>query len=261
MEVVTASSSGRQVPPFSRRYADFTFSDAYEVAKRVRDIRIARGETTIGRKIGFTNRAVWESHGLSAPIWGYMYDSTIQDLPMVGAQFVLTGLAEPRIEPEIVLQVGRPPHPHMSDDALLECIEWVAHGFEIVQSIFPGWTFKPPDAVAAQGVHVALLLGERHAISDDRQYWGKALSILKVDLLRNGEVMTSGHGHDVLGGPIQALRFLVQELARHPTGEFLRSGEIVTTGTLTQAMPAAPGETWTTKLSDSELENLQVRSE
>jgi 2-oxo-3-hexenedioate decarboxylase len=147
----------------------------------------------------------------------------------------------------------------MSDDALLECIAWVAHGFEIVQSIFPGWAFRPADAVAAQGVHAALLIGERHPISADRQHWGEVLSNFKIELLRDGEVMTFGQGHDVLGGPIQALRFLVQELARRPTSKPLRSGEVVTTGTLTQAMPAAAGETWRTVLTGIDVEGLQVR--
>jgi 2-oxo-3-hexenedioate decarboxylase len=131
-EVIAASSAGRQVQPFSNRYADFTFEVAYEVAQRVEGIRVANGETVIGRKIGFTNRAVWDSYGLSAPIWGYMYDSTVRHLSPLNAQFPLAGLAEPRIEPEIVLGLANSPHPGMSDDALLECIDWIAHGFEIV---------------------------------------------------------------------------------------------------------------------------------
>src|SRR3954447_18583522 len=94
-EVIAASRAGRQVQPFSNRYADFSVADAYEVAQRVRDIRVAGGETVIGRKIGFTNRAVWERHGLSAPIWGYMCDTTIRDLFAGNARFLLAGLAEP----------------------------------------------------------------------------------------------------------------------------------------------------------------------
>jgi 2-oxo-3-hexenedioate decarboxylase len=257
-EVIAASRAGKQVQPFSKRYADFTFAEAYEVAQRVHDIRVANGETAIGRKIGFTNCAVWDSYGLSAPIWGYMYDRTVRDLSSVNARFPLAGLTEPRIEPEIVLRVARSPHPDMSDDALLGCVEWVAHGFEIVQSIFPSWAFQPPDAVAAQGVHVALLIGERHPVSPDGQ---KVLSNFKVELLRDGEVMTSGYGHNVLGGPIPALRFLVRELAGRPASEALRPGEVVTTGTLTQALPVAPGETWTTVLTGIDLEGLQVRFE
>ena len=64
-EVIAACSTGRQVQPFSSRYADFSFAEAYEVAQRVHDKRLANGEAVIGRKIGFTNRAVWDSHGLS----------------------------------------------------------------------------------------------------------------------------------------------------------------------------------------------------
>jgi 2-oxo-3-hexenedioate decarboxylase len=37
----------------------------------------------------------------------------------------------------------------MDDAVLLTCIEWVALGFEIVQSIFPAWKFSPADTVAA----------------------------------------------------------------------------------------------------------------
>jgi len=258
-EVITASSAGRQVQPFSSRYADFTLAEAYAVAQHVRDIRIAQGETTIGRKIGFTNRTVWDRYGLSAPIWGYMYDSTVRDLSSVDAHVPLTGLTEPRIEPEIVLGIARSPEPGMSDEALLGCIAWVAHGIEIVQSIFPGWVFPPADAVAAQGVHVALLIGERHPRVPHQQHWSEMLSNFSVDLLRDGEVVTRGHGYDVLGGPIQALRFLVEELADRPASEPLRPEEIVTTGTLTQAMPAVSGETWATALDGIGIGGLRVR--
>jgi len=260
-EVIATSRAGRQVQPFSKRYTGFSFAEAYEVAQRVQDIRVANGETVIGRKIGFTNRAVWDSYGLSAPIWGYMYNSTVRHLSSVNTGFPLAGLAEPRIEPEIILRIANSPHPDMSDDALVECIDWVAHGFEIVQSIFPSWVFTPADAVAAQGVHVALLIGQRHPLSPDRRLWDDLLSNFKVELIRDEKMMTSGHGHDVLGGPLQALRFLVEALAHRPASEALRPGEIVTTGTLTQALPIAPGETWTTVLTGIEIEGLQVRFE
>ena len=52
--------------------------------------------------------------------------------------FPLAGLAEPRIEPEIVFGLSRAPAQDMDDATLIGCVEWVAHGFELVQSIFPG---------------------------------------------------------------------------------------------------------------------------
>jgi 2-keto-4-pentenoate hydratase len=55
----------------------------------------------------------------------------------------------------------------------------------------------------------------------------------------------------VLGGPISALRFLGEEIARRPGAESLAVGEIITTGTLTDTHLVAPGAGWT-----SEIEGL-----
>ena len=70
------------------------------------------------------------------------------------------------------------------------------------------------------------------------------LSGFRVALEYDRGVSRQGHARDVLGGPLYALRFLVDELDRYSVCEPLRAGELVTTGTLTEAMPAQVGETW-----------------
>ena len=40
-------------------------------------LRRARGERTLGRKIGFTNRNIWAEYGATAPIWAHVYDTTL----------------------------------------------------------------------------------------------------------------------------------------------------------------------------------------
>jgi 2-oxo-3-hexenedioate decarboxylase len=250
-EAFSLLGTGRQVTPFTARHPGFDLGEAYEVAARVRDLRAARGEQPVGRKIGFTNRSVWSSKGISAPIWGYVFDSTVHDLPRSGGVMTLGSLTEPRIEPEIVLHLATAPTPGMSEAELLRCIDWVAHGFEIVFSIFPGWNFEAADATVAYGVHAALMLGERCAIGDDRAVWGRRLSEFDIELVRADGATFSGHARNVLGGPLTALGFLVEEIARHPASEPLRAGEIVTTGTLTEAPAAVAGERWSTRF-DSE---------
>ena len=69
--------SGRQLAPFSTAYPGFSLEEAYRVTAAVRAAREARGERPIGRKIGFTNRTIWAEYGVHAPIWGYVYDSTV----------------------------------------------------------------------------------------------------------------------------------------------------------------------------------------
>jgi 2-oxo-3-hexenedioate decarboxylase len=255
-EAVAVLETGRQIAPFSSRRQDFSLVDAYRVTAAVRRLRLAGGETPIGRKIGFTNRTTWPDY---APMWGYVYDRTVHDLADLDGTCSLEGLAEPRIEPEIVFRLAAAPTPGMDDAGLLGCIDAVAHGFEVVQSIFPGWSFTAPDAVAAFGLHGALVLGPWHPVTAHEQAWEQGLSSFTVELLCDGKLVDQGHASNVLGGPLTALRELVALLARDAVNPPLAPGEIVTTGTLTRVPPVAPGERWSTALAGVALEGIAVR--
>lgn len=251
--------TGRQIMPVSQRLPGFGLDEAYRVADRIRRRREARGERAIGRKIGFTNRTIWDEYDVHAPIWGFVYDSSVHELAEAGQGFPLASLAEPRLEPEIVFGLARAPEPGMDEAALLGCLEWVAHGFEIVQSVFPDWKFAAADTVAAYGLHGALLVGPRQAVEPGGGDWLASLAGFEIALSRGGEVMDRGHAANVLDGPLSALRHLVGLLADDPVNPPLAAGEIVTTGTLTRALPVAPGETWSTRLEGVALDGIEVR--
>ena len=257
-EVLAVLGTGGQVSPFAARPAGLTLAEAYRVSAGLDRRRTARGEKRLGRKIGFTNRTIWQQYGVYAPIWGYVYDSTMFDLEQTPA-LPLYGFAEPRIEPEIVFGLAAAPAPGMDEAALLACVDWVAHGFEIVQSIFPRWKFAAADTVAANGLHGALLIGPRQAVESRAAYWQDVLPGFEVELVCDGDVIDRGHGANVLDGPLSALRHLVGLLARDRINPPLAAGEIVTTGTLTRAMPVKSGETWSTALYDIGLDPIRLR--
>ena len=244
VEAFAALSQTRQISPFSSRPGGLDLDDAYRVTPLVRQRYEARGWQARGRKIGFTNRTIWDQYNVYAPIWGYVFDRTVQDLA-AAEKLPLARFSEPRIEPEIVFGLCAAPAAGMDETALLSCIEWVALGFEIVQSIFPGWKFSAADTVAANGVHGALLLGPRQPIASHPASWQRALSTFEIDLLCDGRLIDRGHAGNVLGGPLSALRHLVGLLAQDPVNPPLAPGEVVSTGTLTKAMPIRAGETWT----------------
>ena len=256
-EVLGVLGTGRQMAPLTARDPAFEFPQAYRVARKISDRRIARGDRPVGRKIGFTNRSVWTNLKVAAPIWGYMYASTVHDLGP-NSHVSLAGLAEPRIEPEIVFGLAAAPTPDMDERQLGGCVAWVAHGFEIVQSIFPGWSFLPPDAAVGFGMHGSLWIGPRHPFPPRASAWERELTTLEVELLRNEAACERGHGADVLDGPLTALRAIVALLAVDAHNPALAAGEIITTGTLTRAPPIAAGEVWTTRISETPLEGAQL---
>jgi hypothetical protein len=119
------------------------------------------------------------------------------------------------IEPEIMFGFAAAPSPGMDDAALLSCVAWVAHGFEIVQSIFPDWKFSAADTVVANAMHGALLLGPRHDIGSRAGEWLDTLANFDIELYCDGQLMDRGHPSNILGGPLSAVRHLV-ELRQRP---------------------------------------------
>jgi len=257
-EVFATLGTGHQIARFTSRAAGLTLDEGYRALALLDQKREARGEKRVGRKIGFTNRLIWEQYKVYAPNWGYVYDSTVHDLSETST-FPLAALVEPRIEPEIVFGLTGAPAADMNETALLSCVGWLAHGFEIVQSIYPRWEFSAADTVAANAMHGALLIGPRHEVGPRAVQWRKALGDFRIDLLCDGRVIDRGHCANVLGGPLSALRHLVGLLERDPIHPPLAAGEIVPTGTLTRAMPVRSGETWSTTLHGIALDGIRLR--
>lgn len=257
-EAFGALEQTKQIPPFSSRPRGLSVDDAYRVTPRVREMFEASGARVLGRKIGFTNRTIWQQYNVYAPIWGYAFDRTAHDLATTPT-LSLGHLSEPRIEPEIMFGLGKAPSAGMDEAALCACIDWVALGYEIVQSIYPGWQFAAADTIAAGGLHGALLIGPRQPFAPHAAEWRRALTDFEIDLNCDGRLIDQGHAGNVLEGPLSALRHLVELLESDPVNPPLAAGEIISTGTLTKAMPVAAGETWTANPSGIALEGVAIR--
>lgn len=258
---VIASLTGHgQIPMFSNSRLGLDFEDAYRVTPLLRAAFEARGEKITGRKIGFTNRDMWKVYGVQEPIWGYCTNRTTYELEDIPVQRV-KDFAEPRIEPEIIFGLKKAPVPTMDQSALLDCIDWVALGYEVVQSIYPDWKFAAADTIAANALHGALLVGKRHAIAPRKAVWQHELAHFRAELYCDGNLSQTGGGAFVFDSPLNALHHLVSMLAEDPHNPPLQAGEIVSTGTLTLAMPVSAGESWMTKVQGIALEDITLHFE
>jgi 2-oxo-3-hexenedioate decarboxylase len=254
-ELIELEARPRPAQPFMGRFPGFDAAAGYRAAEQVHAERLARGWKPVGRKIGFTNRTIWPRYGVYEPMWGYLYDRTVIQASAQRATVDLSGLVQPRIEPEVCFKLKSPPR--SSDPAaLLEAIEWVAHSIEIVHCYHPDWKLQLPDSTAANGLHGRLVLGAPLGLRELPEL-ERVLPKLEVALMKGGDVVDRGVGANVLDSPLLALGYLVGLLAGRPA-HALRPGEIVSTGTLTDAHPVAAGETWTTAFSGIALPGLTV---
>ncbi len=245
-ELLAAWDSGQFVPSIVARHPVFSWDDAYAVSAELVRLRRARGEKTVGRKIGFTNRNIWPQYGATSPIWHPVYDRTLVHARGGKATLSLAHSVQPLIEPEIAFRLRTPVPVNCTDPArILQAVEWYAPSFEIVCCHYTDWKFTPAESVADFSLHWRLVVGTPVAI-DHEKITGLAAQLRDcgITLSKNGEVMDRGKGSNALDHPALALAFLADILARQPAFAPLAAGEIITTGTLTAALPVAAGEVW-----------------
>ena len=248
-ELLNALDSGSSIPSIVARNPGFGWDEGYRVAAELIKLRRARGEHTVGRKIGFTNRNIWAEYGATAPIWAHIYERTLVRASDQQAAVSLTGSARPRLEPEIAFKLKAPlPAGTVDPGKILRSIEWYAPSFEIVDCHFADWKFGPADAAADFSLHWRLIVGTPCQLrSVEIPALITQLRDCRVTLSRNDAIADRGVGANALGHPLSALAHVADVLSRQPQFEPLGAGEIISTGTLTAALPIAPGEVWSSR--------------
>ena len=258
-EMKAAQDEVRQIAPFTSRLSGFDDAIAYDVAHLIHQERINEGAVPVGRKIGFTNPDMWSLYGVREPIWAYVYNTTVVHLSAAHAKCHIGRFAEPKIEPEIVIHFRSAPP--VSDDLveILACVDWIAHGIEIVQSHFPGWKFQAADTIADGALHGTLLVGEPQDVERLGANLTTVLERFAVGLLCDGKVREVGRGSNVLGSPLAVIAHLLAVVAKQRKTMPVQANELVTTGTLTPALPIHAGETWRTDLNGIGLRGISVQ--
>lgn len=202
---------------------------AQDVALR---LRVARGETITGVKLGVTSKAKQRQVGVDAPSTAWLTDRMI--LP-IGAPVPRAELIHARAEPEIAFVLGRRlAGPGVSAATALAAVDHVVGAIEIIDSRFSGYRFAMADAVADNNSSGRYVTGPIARRPEDLDLALEAC-LLEVD----GEVVDSATGAAVHGHPAEALAFAANTLAGR--GLALEPGWIVLTGGMTDAVPVAHG--------------------
>ena len=235
---------------------------AYAVEAHLVRLRRAAGHHTVGRKVGFANKAIWRALKLDTLVWAHMYDDTVQFAESNDGEVSLARFRAPKIEPEIVFKMRQPLGAGDHDaTAVLGAVEWVALGFEIIDCMFADWKFQPADFVASYGFHAGLIVGQPlRAEADVIGTLCEQLPAFKIRLMKNGEAAAEGSGKNSLRSPALCIGELAAAIARQPGAERLEAGELVSSGTLTESQFIAPGETWTAIVEGIALPPLTVRT-
>ena len=237
-------------------------SAAYQMALQVRRLREQRGELPRGYKIGFTNRSIWERYQVFEPIWGTVWDTTLTYADENGEGTVdISRMSQPRLEPELVFGMRSTPSSDLNLETLFDAIEWMACGFEIVQSHADDWRFKLADTVTDSGLHAHLLLGKPIALrklATDGHTLHELLAGMSLQLVNQQQLVETGYASHVLDSPLMALLYFLKALRQCPGATDVQAGDVITTGTWTDAAPLKAGQQWESRY-ENPLTGLKIK--
>ena len=231
---------------------------AYAVERELVHVRQAEGHRTVGVKVGFANRAMWRVLKLETLVWAHMYDDTVRFAGNNEASLSIGKMVQPKIEPEIVFKLRREIPAGADAATALASVEWLALGFEIIDCVFPDWKFTPIDFVACYGLHANLIVGSPlHVTGDNTPALAEQLAAFNVSLHKNGQPVAQGSGKNSLKSPALCISELSSAMEK--AGEKLFAGELISSGTLTEAQLLSPGETYTAVVEGLNVAPLTVR--
>jgi 2-oxo-3-hexenedioate decarboxylase len=249
-EIWTAYNDGGVIASPSSRFEDFDLNAAYAAEAEFKKLH---AKPSTGLKVGYANKAVWRALKMETLVWAHMYEDTVH---FSRDELALPYYRSPKIEPEIVFKLKT----QVDAEMPLASVDWLAIGFEIIDSPFPDWQFKPADFVAAFGLHLGLVIGPPlHVTSENVNELAGQLAQFKLKLSKNGEMVEEGAGKNSLRSPALCLAELNAALYRQEGATPLAAGDLISTGTLTNGQLVQKGEQWRVDLEGIPLAPLSLR--
>ncbi len=209
-------------------------AEGYAVQKHIAALR---NDSVCGWKIAATSRAGQAHINVDGPLAGRILAGTVHEN---GATISLAGNHMRAVELEFAFRMGKklPPRaePYTREEAL-DAVASLHPSMEIPDSRYERFTEAGAAKLIADNACGKEFLFGPEAPGD----W-RALDLAEYAVTGrvNGKNEFHGKGSNVLGDPVTALAWLVNELSRH--GIPLAAGQFVSTGTCLSPIAVSPGD-------------------
>jgi len=226
------------IEPLSESAGLSSVADAYAIQTHWTNIRLARGEKIVGRKIGLTSVAIQQQLGVNEPDYGNIWQSSHYETVNNRAEIAASDFLQPRLEAEIAFLIGRPlTGAHITPQEVLAATDAMGLVVEIVASRIADWRIKLVDTIADNASYGGFVLGQW----DSRLRFAD-LSTLGFTVYKNGELAAEGVGAAAMGHSAFSVAWLANKLADF--GVSLQAGDVVLSGGVTKMLPISADDSF-----------------
>lgn len=231
--LVDAEDRVNPIEQLTQTYPQMTVESAYEIQLAVIEERVKAGHKIIGKKIGLTSLGMQTLLGVDEPDYGHLLNTM---LVSNGGVCSREEFIKPRVEGEFAFVLNSDLQgPGVTEIDVIRATGGILPAIEIVDSRIRDWKIKLADTVADNASSSRIVLGSR--MFNLRDYDLRSLGMF---IEKNGELVNSGTGVEVLGNPVVSVAWLANKL--FDFGISLKAGEIVLSGAITAAVNAEKGD-------------------
>lgn len=235
-EAEVSASSIRQTTSV---HPDMTIDDAYRVQAAWAALKLARGETLVGHKIGLTSRAMQAAMNIETPDSGFLTDQMVlaPDTTHRAARY-----CDPKLEIELAFVLGTDlSGADLTIDDVLDATDHVSPSVELIaarshrKDPATGRTRTVVDTIADNAANAGIVCG------------GTPVGPREVDLrwvgalgYRNGQIEETGIAAGVLDHPATGIVWLARRYQEQ--GRSLGAGQTILAGSFTRPIDVRAGD-------------------
>jgi len=214
---------------------------AYNIQQLVTQKKLAKGAKIIGKKIGLTSFAVQKQLGVDEPDFGILTeDMLIKNNGSISSE----NLMQPKAEAEIAFVLKEDLETDNLDiKQIKDAIDYALVAIEIVGSRIENWNIKITDTIADNASASHFVLGDEKIELTDID-----LEECKMQLFKNGELVSKGTGKACMGNPLNAVLWLAQTMQKKM--QPLKAGELILSGALGPMTDLQKGDKISTKIDE-----------
>jgi len=227
-----ATLNRQEVKRLTLTQPQLTLREAYLIQDEGISLRVARGEKTLGFKLGLTSEAKRQQMNLNSPIYGILTDRmSLENRKLIS----LRESIHPKIEPEIAFFIGREIKAPISLEEALDACTGVCAAMEILDSRFVDFKyFSLPDVIADNCSSAFFVLSNTIKKPSEID-----VSNLEMTMCINNRPVQKAYSGAISSHPGKSIVQLCDLLGTR--GLSVPAGSLVLAGAATQAEPLEPG--------------------
>ncbi|GGG96785.1 2-keto-4-pentenoate hydratase [Staphylococcus pragensis] len=223
---------------FVSKTHDISEEEAYKTQDDLIEQLEKHQKATIkGYKVSMTSAATQAIAKTHEPAYGTILSTQVVESD---AKVSLSNLFDPLLEPEIIFELTADLPEDASNQTILESVK-IAAGIEIPDARYKDWfpNFTLGDLISDNTATGLIVVGERVTPLEYKEF-----ADINLELFKDDKKIETGHSSEVLGNPIESVKWLNKKLHAH--GKKLEKGQFISSGTFISPLHLEKG-TYTAK--------------